>query len=288
MVSVIVCVLFFTMFERKVLSYMQLRKGPNKVGFVGLGTPLADTIKLLIKLSSLTSTSNVLVYYVGPVVAIFVLFVVWGMFPFVCFNNIFAYGFVVFLCLSSLNLYSVLGSGWGSNSKYSMLGAFRGVAQIVSYEVVLIFVSFFPISFQGGYMLHGFLGGYLYVVWFAPLFLLWMLSCVAETNRAPFDFAEGESELVSGFNTEYGALEFAFLFLGEYGQIIFISFLSVLLYVYVGSQVVLVGLGVVVAVWYIWFRATYPRFRYDLFMELAWNIGLVFIVWVIFYLLAVS
>nr|UHA56317.1 NADH dehydrogenase subunit 1 [Humbertium sp. MNHN JL090] len=286
-ISVIICVLFFTMFERKFLSYVQLRKGPNKVGFLGLITPLADTIKLVLKTSSVIISSNGILFFVGPFLSIFILFLLWSIFPFFFFSNIFFFGFVVFFCLSSLNVYSVLSSGWGSNSKYSMLGAFRGVAQVVSYEIILIFVAFFPLCSQGSYNMFSFLEEtYAYGLWFFVFFLLWVVSCIGETNRSPFDFAEGESELVSGFNTEYGALEFAFLFLGEYGQIVFISCISVLLFFFNYFGFMHLFLGILIAVTFIWFRASFPRFRYDLFMELAWNWGLLFLIFFIFYLIS--
>nr|UHA56269.1 NADH dehydrogenase subunit 1 [Bipalium adventitium] len=286
-VSLLICVLFFTMFERKFMSYIQLRKGPNKVGFLGLITPLADTLKLVLKTSSFVSNSNYILFFVGPFLAIFILFVLWVVFPFVYFGNIFFFGLIIFFCLSSLNVYSVLSSGWGSNSKYSMLGAFRGVAQVISYEILLIFVSFFPLCSSGSYSMYNFLdSNYHYWMWYFVFFIIWVVSCVAETNRSPFDFAEGESELVSGFNTEYGALEFAFLFLGEYGNILFISCLSSLLFFYNFLGLFYISLGLVLAVGFIWFRSSFPRYRYDLFMELAWSWGLLFIVFFIFYLIS--
>nr|YP_009711069.1 NADH dehydrogenase subunit 1 [Bipalium kewense]QGI24379.1 NADH dehydrogenase subunit 1 [Bipalium kewense] len=286
-VSLLLCVLFFTMFERKFMSYIQLRKGPNKVGFLGILTPVADTVKLVIKTSSIVISSNQLLFFFGPFLAIFVLFLMWSIMPFFFFNNVYFFSLVVFFCLSSINVYSVLSSGWGSNSKYSMLGAFRGVAQVISYEIILIFVGFFPICSHGGYQMFSFFeNNFFFLMWFFSLFCVWLVSCVAETNRSPFDFAEGESELVSGFNTEYGALEFAFLFLGEYGQIIFISSLSVLIFSYGYSGYEYILFGVLLAVGFIWFRSSFPRFRYDLFMEIAWNWGLVFLVFYIFYIVS--
>nr|UHA56296.1 NADH dehydrogenase subunit 1 [Diversibipalium multilineatum] len=286
-VSLLVCVLFFTMFERKFMSYIQLRKGPNKVGFLGMLTPVADTIKLVIKTSTIVVSGNQLLFFFGPFLSIFILFILWSVMPFVFFNNIYFFSLVIFFCLSSINVYSILSSGWGSNSKYSMLGAFRGVAQVISYEIILIFVSFFPICGHGGYNMYSFYeSNFFFFFWFSSLFVIWIVSCVAETNRSPFDFAEGESELVSGFNTEYGALEFAFLFLGEYGNIIFISCLSVLIFFDELTGLEYLGLGIVLAVGFIWFRSSFPRFRYDLFMELAWNWGLVYLVFFVFYIVS--
>nr|YP_010565472.1 NADH dehydrogenase subunit 1 [Parakontikia atrata]UZA66414.1 NADH dehydrogenase subunit 1 [Parakontikia atrata] len=284
-VSVLVAVLYFTMFERKLMSYIQLRKGPNKVGFLGLFTPLADALKLLFKSMGLVLNSNELFFYISPVFSVIFLFLVWSLFPFLSSNNLFWYGFILFMCISSVNVYCILGSGWGSNSKYCLLGAVRGLAQVVSYEILFVFISFFPLCFQGTYFLFSFIQiNYFYGLWLFPLFFLWVVSCIAETNRSPFDFSEGESELVSGFNTEYGAMEFACLFLGEYGQIIFISCLGIVLYYPFNYVLVNLFLGLILAISFIWFRSTFPRFRYDLLMELAWCFGLIFVLVFFFYL----
>jgi len=287
LISVVISVLYFTMFERKLMGYFQIRKGPNKVGIVGLFTPIADAIKLLMKKIGLPINSKKFVFWLRPVLAVIFLFVVWFLYPFVYYKNLFLYGFLFFVCIRRLSVYSVLGSGWGRKSKYSLLGALRGAAQVISYEILFIFISFFPLCFQGGFFLHSFLiNGYWYVFWIFPVFVLWMLRCVAETKRSPFDFSEGERELVSGFKTEYRAMEFACLFLGEYGQIIFVSCLGVLMFVEVGNKIIYLGIGLFVSIGFIWLRCTFPRFRYDLLMELAWCWGLVFIIFFFFYLLS--
>nr|YP_009912620.1 NADH dehydrogenase subunit 1 [Obrimoposthia wandeli]QLJ92326.1 NADH dehydrogenase subunit 1 [Obrimoposthia wandeli] len=230
-VSVLLSVVFITMLERKIMSYIQIRKGPNKVGFLGLLTPLADAIKLLVKYSFQPGNTNIFVFWTSSLFSVILLFTVWFFFPVGDSNNNFYFGLLVFFCVSSLNVYSNLGSGWGSNSKYSLLGSLRGAAQVISYEVGFIFLVFFLVVWVGNYNLFFFnMFGFFFWVVFSFLFFIWFMFCVAETNRAPFDFSEGESELVSGFNTEYGALGFAFLFLGEYGNIIFISFLTILLW----------------------------------------------------------
>nr|YP_011013894.1 NADH dehydrogenase subunit 1 [Arthurdendyus triangulatus]WPY71417.1 NADH dehydrogenase subunit 1 [Arthurdendyus triangulatus] len=273
------------MFERKLMSYMQLRKGPNKVGFLGLLTPMADAIKLLVKSLALVLNGNELLFWLSPVFSVIFLLLVWFLYPWFGSNNLFWYGYIFFMCISSVNVYCLLGSGWGSNSKYSLLGSLRGAAQIISYEILFVFISFFPLCFQGSFFLHSFLYfGFWYFLWLFPLFVLWVVSCIAETNRSPFDFSEGESELVSGFNTEYGAMEFACLFLGEYGQIIFISSLGILVFFSFGSDFINIFLGLLLAISFIWFRSTFPRFRYDLLMELVWRYGLLFILIYFFYL----
>nr|UKA77687.1 NADH dehydrogenase subunit 1 [Platydemus manokwari] len=284
-VSVLVSVLYFTMLERKLMSYIQLRKGPNKVGFLGLFTPIADAVKLFFKHMGVVLNGNEILFILSPVFSVIFLLMVWVLYPFFESNNLFWYGFVIFMCISSVNVYSVLGSGWGSNSKYSLLGSVRGLAQVISYEVLLVFISFFPVCFQGTYFLYSFLfDGFWYIFWLFPLFVFWLISCVAETNRSPFDFSEGESELVSGFNTEYGAMEFACLFLGEYGQIIFISCLGILLFFSWSFSLINLFFGLLLAMGFIWFRSSFPRFRYDLLMELAWCYGLLFVVLYFFYL----
>nr|YP_010175655.1 NADH dehydrogenase subunit 1 [Amaga expatria]QSM34662.1 NADH dehydrogenase subunit 1 [Amaga expatria] len=284
-VSMLISVIFFTMLERKIMSYMQIRKGPNKVGFLGLITPICDSLKLIIKNTSFILNSNEIIYWFSPILTVFLLLLGWLVYPIEFSNNTIYYGFLFFLCISSLNVYSTLGSGWGSNSKYSLLGALRGSAQIISYEVLLVFVSLFPFVFHGTFNLHYFSNdGYFYILWIFPIFLIWLISSIAETNRSPFDFSEGESELVSGFNTEYGSFEFAFLFLGEYGSIILISFLSVIIFFSFNNDFINEIIGLFLSFSFIWFRSSFPRFRYDLLMNLAWCNGLIFIIVFFIYL----
>ena len=285
-VSVLITVLYFTMFERKLMRYIQLRKGPKKVGILGLFTPISDAIKLFFKNIGLVLKSKEIIFILSPVFSVVFLFLVWFLYPFFSSNNMFWYGYIIFMCVSSINVYCILGSGWGSNSKYSLLGSVRGLAQVISYEILFVFISFFPLCFQGSFFLFNFISNiYWYGLWLFPLFVLWVVRCIAETNRSPFDFSEGERELVSGFNTEYGAMEFACLFLGEYGQIIFIRCLGILLFFPLHYELINLFFGLVLAVSFIWFRSTFPRFRYDLLMELAWRFGLIFVFIYFFYLM---
>ena len=260
------------------MRYMQLRKGPKKVFFLGLLTPICDSIKLFFKGFVVVLFSNEIVFLFAPLLSVFFLMVMWILYPFAFFSKDFYFGVVVFLCVRRLKVYRVLGSGWGSNSKYSLLGSIRGAAQVISYELVLVFVMLVPLVFQSSFSLGSFLWeGFWYGVLVLPLWVLWVVCCVAETNRSPFDFSEGERELVSGFKTEYRSLGFAFLFLGEYGQIIFIRMISILIFFSFGLVLLNVCIGVFCALCFIWFRSTFPRFRYDLLMEWCWVYCLVFV-----------
>jgi len=178
---------------------------------------------------------------------------------------------LIILCLSSLSVYIILFSGWARNSKYSLIGSIRGAAQKISYEISLIFIILFPCCFKFSLNLNLFLSkGFKIGILVFPLFFVWLIKCIAELKRAPFDFAEGESELVSGFNTEYSALQFAFFFLGEYGMILFLSFLSVILF-FPGSIILNTLLGLNIRFFIILVRASFPRLRYDLLNILAWK-----------------
>lgn len=259
------------MLERKIMRYMQIRKGPKKVGILGLLTPVADALKLLAKKIGNPLNSNYFIFWYSPLISLLLLVFCWFFFPFPKRKLVVMYGFIFFLALSSFKVYRVLGSGWGSKSKYSLLGSLRGAAQTISYEVCLVFISFFPFVFLGGYDLYEYLNTGLMRLWLVVLVCLWLIVIFAETNRAPLDFSEGERELVSGFNTEYGAMEFAFLFLGEYGQIIFLSFVTILLWAPLKIFWIII-IGVLKSLFFIWVRSTYPRFRYDLLMGLAWSV----------------
>nr|QAU54093.1 NADH dehydrogenase subunit 1 [Patella ferruginea] len=276
LVSVLISVAFFTLFERKVLSYMQGRKGPNKVSFIAIGQPIGDAIKLFTKEMVWPLVSNRLPYLVAPVMSLIIALLLWQVFPMDSSSFSLSWGVMLFLCLSSLNVYGTLMAGWSSNSKYALFGALRAAAQTISYEVslalVLLFVFFllFKLSFV------------LSSIWFFslmfPVSLIWFASCAAETNRAPFDFAEGESELVSGFNVEYSAVGFALIFLAEYGNIILMSMLTSVVFFggpfflwYSSSSVIYSVKIVFFCFCFIWLRATFPRFRYDRLMGLTWK-----------------
>nr|AYQ19093.1 NADH dehydrogenase subunit 1 [Amarygmini sp. ACP-2013] len=279
LIILIVCVLvgvaFLTLLERKVLGYIQIRKGPNKVGFTGLLQPFADAVKLFTKEQSFPFLSNFNVYYFSPVMNLFISLLLWMMMPFfsVCLN--FNLSLLFFLSVSSLSVYTIMMAGWSSNSSYSLLGGLRSVAQTVSYEVslALILMSFIFLTLSFNLIDYFYFQGYSWFIFLCfPLCFMWIISGLAETNRTPFDFAEGESELVSGFNVEYSSGSFAMIFLAEYASILFMSMVCVMLFL--GGDLIsfLFFLKLVfISFLWIWVRGTLPRFRYDKLMYLAWK-----------------
>nr|AXS65640.1 NADH dehydrogenase subunit 1 [Histeroidea sp. 4 KM-2017] len=275
LVGVLVGVAFLTLLERKVLGYIQVRKGPNKVGFMGVLQPFSDAIKLFSKEQTVPLMSNYYIYYLCPLFGLFLSLFLWMSIPFWTLLFSFNMSFLFFLCISSLSVYTIMVAGWSSNSSYSLLGSLRCVAQSISYEVslALILLSFlFLISSLSIIDLYK----YQQYIWFLflcfPLCLTWFVSCLAETNRTPFDFAEGESELVSGFNIEYSAGGFALIFLAEYSSILFMSTLCVFLFLGgdLSSFIFYLKITFMSFMW-VWVRGTLPRYRYDKLMYLAWK-----------------
>nr|YP_009243420.1 NADH dehydrogenase subunit 1 [Helcystogramma macroscopa]AMR57165.1 NADH dehydrogenase subunit 1 [Helcystogramma macroscopa] len=277
-VGVLIGVAFLTLLERKVLGYIQIRKGPNKLGFLGILQPFSDAIKLFTKEQTYPNFSNYLIYYFSPVVSFILSLMIWSLIPFY-FNMIsFNLGILFFFCCTSLGVYTVMIAGWSSNSNYAMLGGLRAVAQTISYEVSLALIMLSSVIMIMDFNLLKF-NLYQEFIWMMflmfPLSLCWMSSSLAETNRTPFDFAEGESELVSGFNIEYSSGGFALIFLAEYSSILFMSLLFVLLYMGGYSMTVMFYLKLVlISFLFIWVRGTLPRYRYDKLMYLAWKIYL--------------
>nr|YP_011015287.1 NADH dehydrogenase subunit 1 [Athousius wudanganus]UBS91009.1 NADH dehydrogenase subunit 1 [Athousius wudanganus] len=274
-ICVLVGVAFLTLLERKVLGYIQVRKGPNKVGFLGILQPFSDAIKLFSKEQTSPIMANYWSYYFSPVFNLFLALILWVCIPFFSVLIHFGLGLLFFLCCSSLSVYTVMMAGWSSNSNYSLLGGLRCVAQTISYEVslALILLSFL-VLISGLNILDLFF--YQYYIWFifigVPLSMVWFVSSLAETNRTPFDFAEGESELVSGFNVEYSSGGFALIFLAEYSNILFMSMLFG--FMFLGGDFVsfLFFIKVVfISFLFVWVRGTLPRFRYDKLMYLAWK-----------------
>uniref|UniRef100_UPI00300131AA NADH dehydrogenase subunit 1 n=1 Tax=Parotis pomonalis TaxID=1557996 RepID=UPI00300131AA len=276
--GVLIGVAFLTLLERKVLGYIQIRKGPNKVGMMGILQPFSDAIKLFTKEQTYPSFSNYLSYYFSPVISFILSLMIWMMIPYY-FNMInFNLGILFFLCCTSMGVYTVMIAGWSSNSNYALLGGLRAVAQTISYEVslALILMSSIIMIMDFNMLIFSY---YQSLIWFLflmfPLSLCWFSSSLAETNRTPFDFAEGESELVSGFNIEYSSGGFALIFLAEYSSILFMSLLFVLIYLggYTFDFFFYFKLSLI-SFLFIWVRGTLPRYRYDKLMYLAWKIYL--------------
>nr|WMQ53440.1 NADH dehydrogenase subunit 1 [Portunus armatus] len=275
MICVLVGVAFVTLLERKILGYIQIRKGPNKVGYMGLLQPFSDAVKLFTKEQTMPIMSNFIVYYLCPVLSLFLSLLVWSVMPYDVGLVSFNMSILFFFCCLGMGVYSVMVAGWASNCKYSLLGSLRSVAQTISYEVSLALILLSFIMLLGGFSLELFVK-YQSYSWFMfmslPLSMVWFASCLAETNRTPFDFAEGESELVSGFNTEYSSGGFALIFMAEYSSILFMSVLFVI--VFLGSSPCSISFylkSMLVAFIFVWVRGTLPRLRYDKLMYLAWK-----------------
>nr|YP_010487108.1 NADH dehydrogenase subunit 1 [Eupatorus hardwickei]UWI70892.1 NADH dehydrogenase subunit 1 [Eupatorus hardwickei] len=275
LICVLVGVAFLTLMERKVLGYIQIRKGPNKVGMMGILQPFSDAIKLFTKEQTYPLMSNFYMYYMSPVFNLFLSLLLWMCMPFLTFMFNFNLGVLYFLCCSSLGVYTIMIAGWASNSNYALLGGIRSVAQTISYEVslALILLSFLYLILSLN--IFDFMK-YQEVVWFIflclPLGMMWLVSSLAETNRTPFDFAEGESELVSGFNVEYSSGGFALIFLAEYSSILFMSMMCVMLFLggNVFHYMFFIKLVFMSFIW-VWVRGTLPRYRYDKLMYLCWK-----------------
>nr|YP_010146831.1 NADH dehydrogenase subunit 1 [Yininemertes pratensis]QQP01060.1 NADH dehydrogenase subunit 1 [Yininemertes pratensis] len=282
MLGLLVAVAFYTLLERKVLGYIQLRKGPNKVSLMGVPQPLADAAKLFLKEQTKPFLSNWAAYMVAPVLSLILSLVLWLVYPsfgFYVYN--FVYGMLFFLCVSGVSVYGTLVAGWASNSKYALLGSLRAVAQTISYEISLILILLSGVYLVGSYNVLGFSffqeeGCWLFFSC-SLISFIWFVTTLAETNRAPFDFAEGESEIVSGFNVEYSAGGFALIFMAEYGAILVMSVVSGVLFF--GSDNFLVGSvmfgfllkGMFFAFLFLWVRGSLPRIRYDKLMGLTWK-----------------
>lgn len=308
---VILCVAFLTLAERKVIGFMQLRIGPNRVGPFGLLQPFADVIKLMLKEVIVPSRANNFLFVIAPLLAIIPALATWAvipLFPGFVIADINA-GLLYVLALTSLGVYGVILAGWSTNSKYALLGAMRSAAQIVAYEIAMGFALVGVLMAAGslnlGDIIEAQSGGLSnwFAVWLLPLFVVYFVSGVAETNRAPFDVAEGESEIVAGFHVEYSGIAFAVFFLAEYANIILIAALTSVLFCagwespFAGWQFlqgtmfeVLIAPGLF---WFalkiafflfcfLWFRATFPRYRYDQIMRLGWKVFIpVTIVWIV-------
>jgi NADH-quinone oxidoreductase subunit H len=306
-------VAYLTLAERKVIGYMQVRIGPNRVGFRGLAQPIADAIKLLMKEIIIPSGANKFLFVLGPVMAIMPALAAWAVVPFspeLVLANVNA-GLLYIMAITSMGVYGVIIAGWASNSKYAFLGSLRSAAQIVAYEIAMGFALVTVLMMSHSLNLSDIvkqqqgswgLLGWNFIPLF-PMFLVYLISAVAETNRAPFDVAEGESEIVAGFHVEYSGMAFAIFFLAEYANMILVSalcatmflggWLSPLDFAFLKSLPVIGWLAAPSFLWlaakvafvlflFLWFRATFPRYRYDQIMRLGWKVFIpVTIVWLI-------
>nr|YP_009353593.1 NADH dehydrogenase subunit 1 [Curculio davidi]AQX92148.1 NADH dehydrogenase subunit 1 [Curculio davidi] len=274
-ICILVGVAFLTLLERKVLGYIHIRKGPNKLGFMGLLQPFSDAIKLFSKEQTFPLVSNFWLYYVSPIFNLFLSLLLWMCMPFISVNLNFNLSMLFFLSVSSLSVYTIMLAGWSSNSNYAMLGSLRSVAQTISYEVslVLILLSFLFLVFSFDmFDLLKYQQNIWFLFLFLPLSFMWLVSSLAETNRTPFDFAEGESELVSGFNVEYSSGGFAMIFLAEYASILFMSMICSMLFLGGNLYEITFFLKMIlISFFWIWVRGTFPRYRYDKLMYLAWK-----------------
>nr|YP_626634.1 NADH dehydrogenase subunit 1 [Hynobius formosanus]AAU12919.1 NADH dehydrogenase subunit 1 [Hynobius formosanus]ABC56047.1 NADH dehydrogenase subunit 1 [Hynobius formosanus] len=281
-IPVLLAVAFLTLVERKVLGYMQLRKGPNIGGPMGILQPLADGLKLFIKEPIRPSTSSQVLFIMMPILALTLSLIIWTPLPMP--NNLsnINLGILFIIALSSLAVYSVLGSGWSSNSKYALIGSLRAVAQTISYEVTLGLILLCLVLMTGSFSLMNFnmTQEFMWLIipaW--PMAAMWFTSTLAETNRAPFDLTEGESELVSGFNVEYAGGPFALFFLAEYANILLMNTLSTILFLGMTYDhhhpemftLSLMIKATILSMLFLWVRASYPRFRYDQLMHLIWK-----------------
>nr|YP_009370158.1 NADH dehydrogenase subunit 1 [Pontoscolex corethrurus]ANJ60062.1 NADH dehydrogenase subunit 1 [Pontoscolex corethrurus] len=274
-VLAILAMAFYTLMERKLLGYFHLRKGPNKVGLMGLPQPFADAIKLFIKEQTYPSPSNKVPFLLAPTASLALAALMWAIYPHNHQSLFIKFSVLYFLCISSMNVYTTFMAGWGSNSKYALLGALRSVAQTISYEVsmslilLIILSTLLTLDFMkmNTYT-------WMLLLW-SPVAVVWFITNLAETNRTPFDFAEGESELVSGFNIEYSGGLFAMIFMAEYANILVMSLFSSIIFfsgaAQISNDLFTVLQTSALALLFVWIRATYPRMRYDHLMSLTWK-----------------
>jgi NADH-quinone oxidoreductase subunit H len=288
-IPALIAVAFFTVAERKIMGAIQRRRGPNVIGFMGLLQALADGLKLFVKETTLPSNSNLIVFILAPLLSFILSLISWAVIPFS--NKIVAsdinLGILYLFAISSLNVYGILLAGWSSNSKYSYLGALRSAAQMISYEISIGFIVLTTVLCAGSFNLSNIVLAQTkiyFIIPLLPMFILFYISMLAETNRHPFDLPEAEAELVSGYNVEYSAMTFALFFLAEYSNMLLMSSFSAILflggwlpifnvfplYIFPGSFwfSLKISIGVI---FFIVTRATLPRYRYDQLMQLGWK-----------------
>lgn len=307
-IALIVTVILYTYSERKVIGAMQDRIGPNRVGFLGLLQPVADVLKLLLKEVIRPTHANRYLFLVAPILSLVPTLAVWAVVPFapnIAITNLNA-GLLYILAMTSLGVYGIILAGWSSNSKYALLGSMRSAAQIIAYEIPMGFALLGVImasqSMNLSVIVEKQQGGISHWYWLPlfPLFIVYWICAVAETNRSPFDVAEGESEIVAGFHVEYSGIPFAVFFLSEYISMILVSILAVIFFLggwlspfsgfpaiqnyleWVPATIWLFAKTSFMMLLFLWFRATFPRYRYDQIMRLGWKIYIpITLVWII-------
>ncbi len=287
-VPLLLSVAYFTLAERKIMGAIQRRRGPNVVGTYGLLQPLADGFKLLIKETIIPSSANKVLFFIAPMITFILSLMGWGVIPFneTAILSDINLGILYLFAISSLSVYGIIMSGWSSNSKYAFLGALRSAAQMVSYEVSIGFIMISIVLCVGSFNLSEIVYAQTniwFIIPFFPIFLMFFVSALAETNRHPFDLPEAEAELVSGYNVEYSAMGFALFFLGEYANMLLMSALMSILFLggwnapiellsfipgsfWLGIKISIFVIG------FIWMRAALPRYRYDQLMHLGWKV----------------
>lgn len=287
LVFILLTIAFFTLLERKILSSIQRRRGPNRVGFFGILQPFADGLKLLLKELVYTSNSNTIIFFIAPIFTFICTLSSWVLIPLVKNHYLveLPFSLLILLAISSLSVHGIIFSGWSSNSKYAFLGGIRSASQMISYEISISTIYLSVVLIAGSFSLIEIVESQESIWFIVPLFPVWLLfiiSALAETNRAPFDLPEAEAELVAGYNVEYSAIAFALFFLAEYGNIILMSALSTLLFLggwntpfefelwYMPTVILALKISSQMFI-FVWVRAALPRYRYDQLMKLGWT-----------------
>ena len=289
-VPLLISVAYFTLAERKIMGTIQRRRGPNVVGVFGLLQPLSDGFKLLVKESIIPSNSNKFIFIISPILTFVISLLGWSIIPFEKYSMLadINIGILYLFAISSLGVYGIIMSGWSSNSKYAFLGALRSAAQMVSYEVSIGFIIIVIVLCCGSFSLQTIIEtqkNVWFIIPFSPLFLMFFISALAETNRHPFDLPEAEAELVSGYNVEYSAMGFALFSLGEYSNMLLMRAMNVILFFGGWLPPISILSFIPGSFWfglkicffvilYIWMRAALPRYRYDQLMNIGWKVFL--------------
>lgn len=269
LIPLYVAVAFLTLLERKVLGFSQLRLGPNKTSIYGLLQPFSDAIKLFLKLISINYNSNKILFILAPIIIFFLVSVIWIIIPHK-HNSIWIFSFIIIIAVLSIGVYPILWCGWASNRRYAMLGRIRGVAQTISYEISFALLLMRTMVLLNSVSLLSM--AYPFIIILPPIVMLVTVRFIAETNRTPFDFAEGESELVSGFNIEYGSIGFVLIFLSEYARIIIVSTFIIIIRTGLRIFTFFSLTPIIIFLWlWIQIRSTFPRHRYDFLINIAWK-----------------